>query len=176
MHQSFQSHLDGGAKGIYDFVVFGDSFTELNAYSYHNKPIQYLWNHNFRKIVETNADEIANTLRVSEKTYYLYPATQSWWPLANRREAAIYNDDYAETRIFRMNGDLVLQTIDPTVDKDALFVNLEDAPATLNWGPALNSYLVSRPDDEKVVYMGHRKDLGSIPVIDAYFTDEIIDN
>ena len=108
MHQFFQSHLDGGAKGIYDFVVFGDSFTELNAYSYHNKPIQYLWNHNFRKIVETNADEIANTLRVSEKTYYLYPATQSWWPLANRREAAIYNDDYAETRIFRMNGDLVL--------------------------------------------------------------------
>ena len=35
MHQFFQSHLDGGAKGIYDFVVFGDSFTELNAYSYH---------------------------------------------------------------------------------------------------------------------------------------------
>lgn len=35
MHQFFQSHLDGGAKGIYDFGVFGDSFTELNAYSYH---------------------------------------------------------------------------------------------------------------------------------------------
>ncbi len=176
MHEFFQAHLDGGAKGIYDFVVFGNSFTELNAYSYHNKPIQYLWNQHFREKVEANADEIANTLRVAEKTYYLYPATQSWWTLANRREAAIYDDDYAETRIFRMNGDLVLQTFNPAVDKDALFVNLEDAPATLNWGPALNNYLAEKPDDEKVVYMGLRKDLGSIPVIDAYFTDEIVDN
>ena len=176
MYQFFDAHISEGAKGIYDFLIFGDFFNLLPAYSYHSKPEAYAWSKEYREYVEANADKIISELRPdSTQLCYFYPGSRAWWFDPSKRGAALYEDDYLETRIFKFKDDVVMQTNDPYIDKDVLFVNLENAPATLNWGTELNEYLANKPDGEKVVYMGMRQDLGSIPVIDAYYTDEIID-
>ena len=177
MHQFFDDHMADGAKGIYDFLVFGDFFSTLPVYSYHSKPEAYTWSKNYREKVEKNADKIASTKREDgRKQLYFYPGGQSWWYMPNKRNAALPNDDYVQTRPSFLGDRVVLQTFNPTVDKEALFVNLEDAPATVKWGEAFNEYLADKPEGEKVIYLGLRKDLGTLPEIDKYYTDETFQN
>lgn len=176
MHDFFNDHINQGAKGIYDFVVFGNFFAELPVYSYHSKPETYEWSKEFREYTEKNADEIISKPRGDGvNTSYFYPGNQAWWPVTNKRSAALKADDYMDTRIIRFGDELIAQTFDPRVDKNILFVNLENAPATKRYGPKLNEYLNNIPQDERVVYLGLRKDLGELPEIDKYFTDEIIE-
>lgn len=176
MHRFFQEHLEDGARGIYDFVAFGDFFPTLNAYSYHSRPQAYAWSREFREYVEQNAEEIAGKSgKDGGKRCYFYPAAQSWWYCPNKREAALTKTDYRQTRIFWFGENLVYQTFDPQVPKDMLFVNLEDAPATKVWGEHLNQYLARKPEREIVVYLGLRRDRGAIPAIDRYFADEPVE-
>lgn len=178
MFEFFDNHLEQGFKGIYDFVVYGTMNQYLLVYSYHTKPETYDWAKEYREKVEKDADKIASQLRMDgrPKQSYIYPGVQAWWPVTNRRAAALDSSDYGDTRIFRFGDELVHQTFDPKVDKNILFVNLEDAPATKRYGPELNEYLNDIPKDERVVYLGLRKDLGELPEIDKYFTDEIVEN
>lgn len=177
MHQFFDDHMNDGAKGIYDFLVFGNFFSTLPVYSYHSKPEAYTWSKNYREKTEKNAAQIASTQRQNGvKQNYFYPGGQSWWYMPNKRNAALSNDDYVQVRPFMFGGEVVLQTFNPNVDKDILFTNLEDSPASKRWGGQLNEYIKNKPENEKVVYLGLRKDLGEIPEIDKYFTDEFIQN
>ena len=177
MHEFFDDHMADGAKGIYDFLVFGDFFSTLPVYSYHSKPEAYTWSKNYREKVEKNAEQIASTQRENgRKQLYFYPGGQSWWYMPNKRNAALTNDDYVQTRPSMLGDRVVLQTFNPNVDKEVLFVNLENAPATRKWGPAFNEYMKNKPASEKVVYLGLRKDLGELPDIDKYFTDQTFQN
>ena len=134
-------HINQGAKGIYDFVAFGNFFAELPVYSYHSKPETYEWSKEFREYTEKNADEIISKPRGDGiKTSYFYPGNQAWWPVTNKRAAALRADDYMDTRIIRFGDELIAQTFDPKVDKNILFVNLENAPATKRYGSKPVSY------------------------------------
>jgi len=175
MHTFFDQHMADGMKGIYDFLVYGDFFATLPVYSYHSKPEMYDWSKEYREKVEKNAWKIATTHRGNgEKESYLYPASQSWWYHPTKRNAATYSDDYALTRVLDWENYSIIPTFDPKVDKNILFINLENSPASKRFGPQLNEYLADIPEDEKVVYLGVRKDLGEIPVIDRYFTEETV--
>lgn len=176
MHRFFREHMEDGAKGIYDFLVYGDFYETLLAYSYHSRPETYDWSREFRETVERRSTEIVRQMRGPEhRRLYLYPGAQAWWYPPNGRTAALPGTDYQNARILMLHGERVLPTFYPEVPKDGLLINLEDTPATLTWGQRLNRYMENRPKREIVVYLGLRKDLGSLPALDAYFTDEIVD-
>lgn len=175
MHDFFDLHIKCGAKGIYDFLVFTNMIERLKAYSYDQNPSSYGWNNHYREYVEANTEGIASHLFLDDrKICYFYPPTESWWMKANRRTVAMRKKDYVDTRVFHWNEKLVINTFDPFIDKDYLFVNLEDAPATVTYGKKLNDYLIKKPRSETVVYMGMRYNLGAIPEIDRYFSSEVV--
>lgn len=173
MHDYFDEHFDGGVKGIYDFVAFGNFFGTLPVYSYHSKPEAYDWSREYKEKTEKDSWRIANTPRENgAPLHYFYPGPSGWWFPPNKHSAAGYHDDVVHTRMTNWENTIVIPTYDPTVDKSTLFVNMFDAPATTRYGKALNEYLENKPEHEKVVFLGLRKDLGALPLIDRYYTEE----
>lgn len=175
MHKYFDDHLAQGMKGIYDFLLYWEGDPSIEVWDYDNKPECYDWNKNYREYIEANIDEIAAYERNDGNPHtWVYPGGQAWWWMPNKRRAAIHNDDYVSMRVPQWNGEPVMMTFDPFVDKEMLIVTLEDGPATTTWGTKYNEYLQQLPADEVVVQVGLRKDLGTLPIIDKYYTNEFI--
>lgn len=177
MHKYFDDHLAQGMKGIYDFLLYWEGDASIEVWDYDNKPECYDWNKNYREYIEANIDEIAAYERNGGNPHtWVYPGGQAWWWMPNKRRAATHNDDYVSMRVPQWSGEPVMTGFDPFVDKDRLIVTLEDAPATNNWGPKYNEYLEQQPEDETVIHVGLRKDLGTLPIIDKYYTNEFIED
>jgi len=68
----------------------------------------------------------------------------------------------------------VLPTNSTAVGDHVLVVNLQDDPATTVWGPQLADLGALEQNGTKVVYMGLRDNLGALPAIDSYFTDQTV--
>jgi hypothetical protein len=166
--------FDSGARGIWDFLFFGDHDPRMKAYSYIEKPESLDWLKEYRsKLLAPKNIELIKDSGSIVQPYYIYPAGQEWWFPPNKRASAIYNDDYQSTRaIILKDTTMVEHTNDPSVNTKVLFVTLEDKPATIIWGPKLIDELEKKQTSKKIVIFGLRKDLGSIAVIDQYYTQE----
>ena len=69
-------------------------------------------------------------------------------------------------------GNHVSQTDTLDVNSRLIFVNLQDGPYSNIYGPELSKFLQNQPADKRICVIGHRNDLGTIPEVDKYFTDE----
>lgn len=175
MHGYFNEHLAQGMKGIYDFLLYWEGDPSIEVWDYDNRHECYDWNANYREFIEENLYEIAAYERNDGNPHtWVYPAGHAWWWMPNRRRAAVHDDDYISMRVPQWNGEPVMTGFDPFVDKERLIVTLENSPATNEWGPAYNEYLAQQPEDETVIHVGLRKDLGTLPIIDKYYTSETI--
>ena len=177
MFGHFDTLIDSGARGIWDFLMYASHDPRMKVYSYVEKPESFEWLKEYRGNL-LKSDNV-NYLKENGPViapYYIYPAGQVWWFQPNKRNAAIYDDDYQSTRaIILKDNTMVEHTFDPSVDTAVLFVTLEDKPATTIWGPKISEELNSKPKGKKIVFLGLRKDLGSIEEIDKYYTSEMID-
>lgn len=178
MHSHFDTLLAGGEKGIFDFLFDAYHDSRLrDFYSYTAKPVQFDWLRNYRDelLSPSSVDDLLESQPID--IYYMYPGAQTWWINPNERAAVLPDDDYDSYGVMRTGDDkYVVSTFDPSVAKGGvLVVNLEDAPATTVWGAALEEQIGALLDQgTRIVITGMRKDLGSLPSIDSYFSEELI--
>ena len=172
MYPMYTSLLAGGAKGIFHYYMVpspgADRFWEDSTL---RDPRQLEWMGTFAKIVENAGDRLAD---YTPTVYYRFPA------LMKPNSGLLYSDphrDYFNTDCLWWvdpagklpNGAWLLPTFKLNVPTDMMFLNLENAPATLRWADEVNAYLAKKP---RATWLGYRKDLGAIPAVDAYYTPE----
>jgi len=175
MHGHFDTLLEGGSKGIYDFL-FNCSWYETcrETYAYYTaKPVQFDWLKEYRDELLV-AERVESILDYRPKVYYMYPAGEMWW-MANRRNVVLPGNDYrGGATLETHNNEWVVPTYDPNIKTDVLVVNMEDDPSTSVYGPKLIAQGSLKNRDKHIVYMGYRQNLGALPEIDQYFTNEFV--
>lgn len=172
MYPMYASLLAGGAKGIYHYYMVpspgADRFWEDSTL---RDPRQLEWMGTFARMVDSAADRVADYVPT---VYYRFPA------LMQPNSGLLYSDphrDYFNTDCLWWvdpagklpNGAWMLPTFSLNVPTEMMFINLENAPATLRYAEQVNTYLKGKP---RVTWLGYRKDLGTIPAVDQYYTPE----
>lgn len=173
MFNHFDSVLEAGSKGIYDFLFNCDYFTSCQeSYAYYTaKPIQFDWLKEYKDAILA-PDSLAHIETYLPEVYYVYPAGETWWML-NRRNVVLPGNDYrGGATLQTFDNKWVVPTFDPNIATNVLVVSLEDDPATTLYGEALLAQGSLKAGKRNTVYMGYRKNLGALPEIDAYFTNE----
>jgi len=177
MYADCSTLLGAGAKGVF---FFGFSFwpRQINQFwmsEYIRDPRQLQWMATYRRIMESST----KLVDYRPTYYYRYPTQQTEQFIFGRSE-----HDYAGTdgNWLAQNGGnsrgvsraadrtWILPTWDMSVDSPLILVNLNDAPASLRWGSELN--LAIHKGSKMIAYIGFRHDLGTIPLLDKYFTNE----
>jgi hypothetical protein len=175
MYPMYASLLGGGAKGIYHYYMVpspgADRFWEDSTM---RDPRQLEWMGTFARIVE-NAPQLIDYM---PKVCYRWPA------LYQPNSGLLFSDphrDYFNTDCLWWvdpagklpNGEWLLPTFKLDVPTDLMFINLENAPATRRWANEVDAFLAkARKTGERVTWLGYRRDLGTIPAIDKYYTNE----
>lgn len=176
MFAHFDTLLDAGAKGIYDFLFHTPSDPKLmNYYSYTAKPEQFGWLLEYRTALL--ADRLPQVAGATSKIarYYVYPAGQMWWFKPTQRTAVLPGDDYDGAGSMRAaDGTWALPSFDWDVDTRTLVFNLQDDPATTVWGGPVRAVPDLTQSGRNLVYLGLRRNLGALPGLDAYFTGEFV--
>lgn len=175
MFEHLDANLAGGEKGIYDFVFNAPNQAQLHAYySYTAKPEQYDWLREFRETrVEGREDEFI--AYEPDDIYYSYPAGQMWWQSPNQRTSVLAGDDYdGAGTLVTTDTKYLVPTGNVDVGESVLVVSLQDDPATSVWGEPLQDLDTLLERGTQLVVMGHRDNLGALPELDAYFTDEFL--
>lgn len=177
MFERFDKMMANGAKGIFDFLLCDryDLGGKLGqAYSYVQNTNVLPWVSEYISHV-SNTDNQTQILsqKYKNKTFYMYPQQKNWWYNSNERGAVQLLDDTAQLlRTMTQSGNYVLRTDDVNVDTKILFVNISDGPYSQIYGPALSELIHNNVSNKRIVILGHRNDLGSIPEIDRYFSNE----
>ena len=177
MFRHFDGMIENGAKGIFDFLLVdrldaGGMIGKAYSYIENRQAIPWLTEY-IDKIYSPEKRKEISEKKYANKTYYLYPQQKNWWWKPNERSAVQLEDDaYPFQRVKTKNGKHVLGTDDLNVNTDVIFININDGPYSEIYGGAVSELLRNENNDKKIVVLGHRNDLGTIPEIDKYFTDE----
>ena len=175
--EHFNNHFDGmfanGMKGGFNFLLsnrfdlggqLGDTYSTIENEKEWSWWQPYLDKHEKRK------SDMAKQTYDGTK-YYFYPSQKNWWWSRSERKVVQLGDDNIQIqRFFVDDTKIVYQTDDPYVHADVMFVNLQNGPYSLIFGPDFEKTLSYT--DRKTVYIGFRNDLGTIPTLDKYFTDK----
>lgn len=187
MHTNFDQLLDSGAKGIYDFVLGARHSTTIHqAYSYvymndYHKDTndQFSW---LKEYKETKVDEekIANSDPDKNVIYFTPAAAYTNGGGPNRFNAVHTQDHSTVTYSYKATGKnrnyMVLLTDDPNVEAEIIAANFEKGPISQKQGVEFGKMLETMPEDKQAVYLGFRSDLGTVPQLDKYFTNEYTTN
>ena len=172
MYPIYASLLSGGAKGIYHYYMVpspgSDRFWDDAII---RDPRQLEWLGTFARIVE-NAPALVD---YEPTVYYRFPA------LFQPNSGLLYSDphrDYFNTDCLWWvdpagklpNGAWLLPTFTLRVPTEMVFINLENTPASLRYADEVNAFLKS---GHRTTWLGYRKDLGTIPEVDRYYTKEM---
>ena len=169
MYANFNVLTACGAKGIFHFPLTGVDEDKPWSSSLLLDPRQLEWLRTYREMLE-NAPGIVN---YRPTAYFRWPA------LFNPNNGLSYSDpwrDFSNAGGYwawgavgrAANSAWILPSFTLDVDTPMLMANLEDAPASLRFGADLERAIRS---GRRITYVGFRKDLGSVPLLDRYFTD-----
>lgn len=171
--------LDNGTRGIYDFLLMdrpdlGGALGQ--AYSWITNPTTI----EYAKVTEEYVSDPKNVAAYTkqmyaEDTFNVYPHHYNWWWNPNEREVAVFSIDNNPHQILQANGKWVINTDDLYGDTRLTFINLSDGPFTAQYGPAVSKFLNEYHPDKRICVLGHRNDLGAIPEIDKYYTEEKVE-
>lgn len=189
MHENFDQLFDSGAKGIYDFVLsarHSQPIQEVYTYVYFKDHFgsydldHFAWLNEYKEKVDNNADTIANT-KIDKNVIYFTPAaayTNGGGP--NRFNAAHIADHkyltYSYKQTINNKDYAVLLTDDPTVEAEFIAANFERGPVSNKQGVEFGNMLDTMEGDKVAIYLGMRYDLGTVPQVDKYFTNEFTYN
>ena len=175
----FNAHFDRmftvGMKGGFNFLLadrFDIGGILGKTYSTIENEKEWPW---WKPYIEKHESRIGKltSVKYEGERFYFYPSQKNWWFDNSERKVVQLADDYIPVRRFMMpDGTNVMQTDDPSVEAEILFVNLQDGPYSVIFGPKFEETLGYA--GRKTVVMGFRKDIGTIPSIDRYYTDETV--
>lgn len=180
MHEHFTELYNGGAKGIFDFLLNGEEAGVLihEGYSYEANPKMYPWLKSFNDILHT--DEYVAKLKDNKtqfETGFYYPAATNYWTRPNRYTAVGYSDDIENFSIEfdpHSGARRIIPTSNPLVDTELLMTFMEKKPATKLFGEKLCEAVRENREGKNIVFFGFRDNIGDLPEIDKYYTDEYV--
>ena len=176
LYADMSTLLGAGAKGIFVFGLSLDPCLDNQFWmtEYIRDPRQLEWIATYRQIVESSSQ--LPTYR--PVYYYRFPARASEQFAFGATKADYFGLDgdwsgytggpgRAITR--GPDGTWVVPTWSAAVETPLLIANLDDSPASLRYGPELERVIAA--GNHLVTYIGFRRDLGTIPSVDKYFTE-----
>ena len=108
-----------------------------------------------------------------KKKVYIMPHNSNFYTYPNRYTAVLYDDSYKALDQACVQSDMmIMPTEDAHVFASVLAANFQNGPASYYQGKKFSNEILNMPVGKKAVYLGMREDLGSVPEIDKYFTDE----
>ncbi|NIQ99666.1 MAG: hypothetical protein GTN78_05620, partial [Gemmatimonadales bacterium] len=169
--------LGAGAKGIFVFALGFGPWAEGQFWmsEFLRDPRQLEWMATFRRIMESSP----KLVDYRPTYYYRYPTQRqeksTFGPLGGDfagidGDWTGHNGSAARAVARAPDGTWVLPTWSCSVDTPLIIANLRSPPASLRHGPALEELI--RNGAPLVTYVGFRHDLGAIPALDKYFTDQ----
>ena len=184
MFEHFNTLLDCGAKGIFDFLLLTDplDLQFYHGYSYIYNRHMFDWRNEFEETYMTpeRIDEMM-TRHYKDDVLYFYPQGRNlWWYRPNEKTLVYPEDDISNIRSlytgtdYSDDGYSVLPTDNVDVPGDILFVNLINAPSTNIYGEGVREAIAK--GDRRIVVLGHRNNLGALPEIDKYYTAEKVNS
>ena len=177
MNEHFDGQFRNGVKGIFDFLLSdrsdeGGILQKTYSYIYNIHTLPWL----SKYIEKVNSDEFKKEITQNKcgfEPFYYYPACRNWWWKPMERTIVQNGDDTEYIKRFVLsNGDPIYQTENINIDTKLIFVNLENGPFSNIYGRELSKLLNSSDTDKRICILGHRNDLGTIPEIDRYYTNE----
>ncbi len=170
MHGHFDALLESGAKGIFDFLYSAHHSEMIHkAYSYMYNPEMFAWAKNYRNAL--NVAETADYVPPEHKVYTM-PHHSNWYTNPNRYNAVMYDDDYTALWAASVqNGMMLLPVETADVPGEILAASFQNGPASQAQGKAFGKMMDTLPAEKQAVYLGFRKDLGTVPQVDQYFTN-----
>ncbi len=170
MYPIYTSLLSGGAKGLFHYFMMPSP--GVNSFwddAVARDPRQLEWLGTFSEIVE-NAPDLAD---YKPAAYYRFPGL--FHPNSGLLYSDPYRDYYNTDTLWWVdpagklpNGAWLLPAFSLRVPAEMVFINLENAPASLRYAGEVNDCIES---GRRVTWLGYRKDLGVIPQVDRYYTD-----
>jgi len=171
MYANFNALLSGGAKGIYHYnMIGGKSLQEPWSDNLSRDPRQLEWLATYDRILE-NATKLAD---YKPPVYFRFPA------LFHPCSGELYSEPCAD--FFNMGGWWPRETVERSINNIWIvpsfslrpeapmsMVNIENTPASIRFAGELTQAIT---DGKRITMIGYRKDLGSIPAVDKYYTSD----
>ncbi|HOW17428.1 MAG TPA: hypothetical protein PLC79_00195 [Phycisphaerae bacterium] len=171
MYANYTSLISGGAKGIFQYYLMpgrGEDAFWSDAVS--RDPRQLEWLGTYARIL-ANAPKLAD---YSPRVYYRFPG------IFNPNGGLTFSDPYrdyfnTDTLWFvdpagkLADGTWVLPTFSLRPKTDMYLINIENTPASLRYANDVEAAIKS---GQRITWIGYRKDRGTIPSVDRYYTAE----
>lgn len=175
MHDHFDALFEYGAKGIFDFLYSARHHEMTHkAYSYIANPEMFGWANNYKSAFDENS---AAKYVPDEHKVYMMPHNSNFYTIPNRYSAVLYNDDYSAIIQPMVYKNMMLMPVeDANIEGEIIAATFQNGPASQRQGKEFGSMLEQLPAEKQAVYIGLRKDLGTVPQLDKYFTDRYSTN
>lgn len=170
MYPIYASLMSGGAKGVYHYYMMpSPGADQFWGDAVARDPRQLEWLGTFADAVE----HAPGLVDYTPKVYYRFPG------LPHPNSGLLFSDPYRDffnTDVLWWvdpagklpNGAWLLPTFTLDVETDMVLINLENKPATLRYADEATQAIRS---GRRVTWLGYRKDRGTIPAVDLYYTD-----
>jgi hypothetical protein len=168
MYATWNSLLAWGAKGIFHFMINSElQRADDTAQGGILLDAQQLeWMRAYRDILESAHQSLAE---YRPNVYYWYPAlvdpVAGLFACARKGESVDNPNGYGYRGMVARahNGVFIVPSFSSDVDTPRLIAHLEDFPESVRYGEEIQSR-------EGVTWIGFRRDLGSLPRVDEYYT------
>lgn len=163
--------FSGGAKGLFTYyMVPSPGCDKIWDEAHTRDPRQFEWMGTFAEIVK-HAPKLVDYMPT---VYYRFPAV--FHPNSGLTYSDPYRDYFNSDTLWFVdppgklpNGAWMLPTFTLRPPTDHMLINLENIPATLRYEAEVNAYLKR---DQRITWLGFRKDLGRFPAIDQFYSEE----
>ncbi len=157
--------------GISGFYFFGFDLKPVKVWENHNC-------HDFPKglkwISKIKNDYIAGKgMQAQKKPYsYIYPGGFCWWrPITRFKAIYDYERNEIPMTVSIKNGEWGCSTDVIPTDVKRVVVNCEHPPFSIKHASVIGNLI---KNNKKVIYLGMREDLGTIPELDIFFSSDMI--
>ena len=163
-----ESMLRLGVRGFYFFGVELQPAKLWQNHNYYDSPEALSWIASVKKDYVLKYSEHKPTPK-----NYVFPGGHTWWWWTTRFNCIYGYEDNLIPQSARLgtSQDYFSSTEVLPEDFDAVIVNLPDAPFSLRHAGRIAEAINS---GRTLYYIGQRKDIGAIPALDSYFTQERI--
>lgn len=171
MYANFNALLSGGAKGIFQYYMIGGrGVSEPWSDAISRDPRQLEWLATFGRIL-VNSEQI---VEYKPPIYLRLPAH------FNQHSMEIYSEPNADFSNYggwwwrepvgrSQNNIWIVPEVNMKANVPMHIINLEKPPASERFAEEVTQAIL---DDKRVTIIGFRHDIGTIPVVDKYYTPE----